>query len=150
MRDSETPQWYLGLDGEATGPLPMADIKKLFATGKANGKTQAWMAGMDDWVDASTLDSFKPFLAVPPPMKKPAPPALPVAKSAPAVAATPLEPAKPTQPISPEDLMIQELGLTPKRIEAMAVLAVELAGQTRVRLGLTSPPPRLGLIERTN
>jgi GYF domain 2 len=146
MSDSETPQWYLGLDGEATGPLPMADIKKLFATGKANGKTQAWMAGMDDWVDASTLEAFKPFLAAPPPMKKPAPPVLPAAKAAPAPVVAPAEPAK---PLSPEEIMTKELGLTPKRIEAMAVLAVELAGQTRVRLGLTSPPPRLGLVERT-
>ncbi len=149
MSDSEIPQWYLGLDGEATGPLPMAEIKKLFANGKASGQTQAWMAGMDDWVDASTLDAFKPFLVAPPPMKKPAPPVLTAAKTAPAptVVAAPTEPSK---PLSTEELMTKELGLTPKRIEAMAILAVELAGQTRVRLGLTSPPPRLGLIERIN
>jgi len=144
MSDTELPQWYLGIDGEAKGPLPMSEVKSLFASGKANGKTQAWTAGMGDWVEAQTLDAFKALLT-PPPMKKPGPPALPTVKKveAPAAAAAP----EPVKVVGPEAMMEKELGLTPQKIESMAILAVELAGQTRVRLKLTSPPPRMGLID---
>jgi hypothetical protein len=152
MSESETPQWYLGLDGEPTGPLPMTEIRKLFANAKANGKTQAWMAGMEDWVDANTIDAFKDLLLAPPPMKKAGPPVLPAVVKASAPSPRPVAEkalAVPAKPLSPEEMMTKELGITPEQIQEMACLAVELAGHTRVRLKLTTPPPRMGLIAKT-
>lgn len=173
MSETTPSEWYLGINNEARGPLNFEDVKSLFSSGEANGKTQAWTAGMGDWVDAQTLDALKPLL--PPSKLKVVPPALPkavqmdaaVLQVAPQTAQTaqkvelmvelsPSSSADPVQaglkaPVLTEgmsfDEVIAALGLTHAQVERMAMLAVELSSHTKTNLGL-APPRRWALMSR--
>lgn len=140
MSNQQLPQWYLGINNEATPPLTFDEVKAYFVSGKANANTPVWTAGMTDWAPAKTIDPMRSLIE--PPALKPMPPALP---KVPVTAAVEKSVAVPVE-LSPEKLMEQEFGLTPEKIEAMATLAIELADQAKVMLGL-SEPKRMGLVK---
>lgn len=48
-------EWYAHFDGANHGPIAEVALKKLVASGKVNGSTAVWKAGMQDWVEAELV-----------------------------------------------------------------------------------------------
>lgn len=162
---ASSPQWFLGIDNEALGPLEESQVKALFLSGKANHQTQAWLAGMTDWAAAETLEGLKKYLlppqlksrppALPRPPESMQPPAIPVATmtatltvtlpaASPALAAD-LSDASWHVGLSFEEI-IARLGMTMHEVEGMATKAIDLASHTKTALQLASPQ-RWGLYQ---
>lgn len=72
MNDRE---WYYHPNGEKTGPVSLAELREMVATGKLKPHESVWKAGMAQWAPAQTI----PDLFTPPP-----PPSVPSASSPPA------------------------------------------------------------------
>jgi hypothetical protein len=71
-RETREPQggesnWYYLRDDETIGPLPAAELRRLFRAGKLGAETLVWRAGMKDWVPASTLGVTATATPAPPP-----------------------------------------------------------------------------------
>lgn len=146
--------WFLGVDNEAQGPFTLTQVKTMFADGRVNGQSPAWVDGMEDWAPANTLAPLRALIVPPKLGGRGGPPGLKTAAAASSTsnhhaASRNKGPSPEADETSPEALMARELGLTPARIDAMAALAVNLASQTKLRLGLSSPPPRLGFVQST-
>ena len=60
-------EWYVALDGKATGPYSENEIKSLLLEKKLTKETLVWCAGMSNWQTAeSTPSILKLFLQLPP------------------------------------------------------------------------------------
>ncbi len=71
-RETREPQggesnWYYLRDDETIGPLPAAELRRLFRAGKLGSETLVWRAGMKDWVPASSLGVTATATPAPPP-----------------------------------------------------------------------------------
>ena len=71
-RETGEPQggeanWYYLQGDETIGPLPAAELRRLFRAGKLGSETLVWRAGMKDWVPASSLGVTSPNAQAPPP-----------------------------------------------------------------------------------
>ena len=71
-RETREPQggetnWYYLRDDETIGPLPAAELRRLFRAGKLGAETLVWRAGMKDWVPASSLGVTATATPAPPP-----------------------------------------------------------------------------------
>lgn len=47
--------YFLYINGQQTGPLPVQQIQQMLAGGQINGQTLAWKQGMAGWAAVSTL-----------------------------------------------------------------------------------------------
>lgn len=83
--------WFYSKDGQQLGPVPFADIERLFAEGQLTGESLVWQQGTPNWVPLSTV------LPIPTEPPAPAAPTIPPIPAAPAPAAT-LAPASPALP----------------------------------------------------
>lgn len=71
-RETGEPQggeanWYYLQGDETIGPLPAAELRRLFRAGKLGSETLVWRAGMKDWVPASSLGVAAAATPAPPP-----------------------------------------------------------------------------------
>lgn len=71
-RETREPQggdanWYYLRGDETIGPLPAAELRRLFRAGKLTPETLVWRAGMQDWVPASSLGVAAAATPAPPP-----------------------------------------------------------------------------------
>jgi predicted Zn finger-like uncharacterized protein len=55
-------EWYVAIDGEQQGPLPLAQLGKLFQSGKAKGDAFVWRDGFADWMRADAVPELKTHL----------------------------------------------------------------------------------------
>ena len=83
--------WYYQQQGEACGPLPLAHLRALAASGQIEPATLVWQQDLPDWVALSSLDVQASGGQLPPPVPPPLPQsALPaVRKPAPTRTAAP-------------------------------------------------------------
>lgn len=64
--------WHVAIDGQASGPHTLDDIKKLVGNKQLHAKSLAWKEGMSDWQSAEDIDALKDLVA-----KASTPPSLP-------------------------------------------------------------------------
>lgn len=50
--------YYVYVDGQAVGPLPVEQLKPLIESGKVNGDTLAWTEALERWQSARTLQAL--------------------------------------------------------------------------------------------
>lgn len=100
--------WFVAIDGQTRGPLPLDEVKRLAASGVITVATLAWKDGMPGWqriadiaeLSALLADAAAPGPAAPAPAPRPAAAVSPapqpaVAQPAPKPQARPMVPIKP-------------------------------------------------------
>ncbi len=64
-------QYHVAINGQASGPFPMATIQQYVAQGQVSRDTLVWKNGMAEWVKAGTVsDLASCFPATPPPIPR--------------------------------------------------------------------------------
>lgn len=75
MDPSNNTAYFLGFEGEQTGPYSFADIMSQISQGKLNPETLIWWEGQSDWQIISTTSpfnaEFKKLASSPPPITPP-------------------------------------------------------------------------------
>ena len=51
--------WFIGTNGEQTGPFNEEQIEKLIHSGSTSSSTYVWRDGMVDWMEISAVETFK-------------------------------------------------------------------------------------------
>jgi len=65
---NETPDIYLHLDGQQSGPFPLAQVRQMLTEGKLFAETPVWYKGLSDWTTLDkVLASFPAEGTLPPP-----------------------------------------------------------------------------------
>lgn len=49
LKEIDTEQWYVHVDGEPRGPLGIRDLDVLLRTNEITSKTLGWKVGMANW-----------------------------------------------------------------------------------------------------
>jgi len=61
--------YYVAINGQQAGPMPMEQMKPLVQNGSINQDTLVWAEGMADWQKISTITALNGlFAAIPPPL----------------------------------------------------------------------------------
>jgi hypothetical protein len=78
-----TFQYYLGLQGQRSGPHPLAHVQHWIGTAQLAATVLAWRDGLADWVPLSHLPELAPLFAAtgPPPLPGSGPPPFPGPKA---------------------------------------------------------------------
>lgn len=65
------PRWYVEIDGQPRGPLPIHSVEQLISSGVVNDRALVWKEGMQDWQPAGQVNEFKSAVRKgPPPLPK--------------------------------------------------------------------------------
>lgn len=59
--------WYLAVDGQQVGPLPLTELSGKVGSGELTPETLVWQDGMSGWVAASTVADLRALFPVTPP-----------------------------------------------------------------------------------
>jgi membrane protease subunit (stomatin/prohibitin family) len=72
MPTAPTPQFYVALNGQQLGPLPVQVLQQMIHSGTLNAASLVWRQGMAGWLPVSQVPDlaglFAPSLPPPPPM----------------------------------------------------------------------------------
>ncbi len=82
-------QWYVGVGGQQSGPMPAGDVASRLRSGEYPAGTLVWRQGMSEWTPADQVSELSGLVASLPPHLPPTPPQPP---------APPAPPAPPTPP----------------------------------------------------
>ena len=64
--------WYVGRNGERTGPFSDGELRELAASGRIGPADLVWREGMSAWAPASTIAGLLPAVPAPNPYSAPA------------------------------------------------------------------------------
>ena len=53
--------WYFAKEGDTRGPFSLENVEYWSKQGEVTGKTKVWKTGMDEWVEAETVEELFPF-----------------------------------------------------------------------------------------
>ncbi len=67
----DTPQWYLGVDGQQVGPLDTAGLRSAATAGTLTAATLVWRTGLESWTAAAQVPEVTAVLASVPPALPP-------------------------------------------------------------------------------
>jgi len=112
-------QWYYVKDGQQCGPVSEAALIELLHQGTLGPTTRVWTQGMDDWREASTINSLAPAALLP-------------SQGGPPLAAQSLHPARPNSVtvFGILNIVFGTLGLMCMPVGLIAILAVPNAMNT--------------------
>ena len=60
QRDPDAEAWFYGKGGDPIGPHTPSEMRELFASGDLEARNLVWTEGMENWVEARTLDFLRP------------------------------------------------------------------------------------------
>jgi membrane protease subunit (stomatin/prohibitin family) len=61
------PVWHLAVNGQTTGPFPVADLARMAAAGSLTPDTFVWTPGQDGWLRAREVPALARLVAAMPP-----------------------------------------------------------------------------------
>ncbi|HZZ84933.1 MAG TPA: AgmX/PglI C-terminal domain-containing protein [Anaeromyxobacteraceae bacterium] len=71
------PEWFLAGEGQASGPVPDAEVRRRLAAGELSRGALVWREGLVGWTAASAIPELgaprSPLAPAPPPLPAPAP-----------------------------------------------------------------------------
>ncbi|MFT3917713.1 MAG: SPFH domain-containing protein [Anaeromyxobacteraceae bacterium] len=65
------PPFYVAVNGQTTGPFPLAQVAQAIQAGQVQGATLVYGGGLTAWTPASQVPALSPYFAAPPPPPPP-------------------------------------------------------------------------------